>query len=51
LAGVNLIAGIVFGMPRDDLAYVDLDRRAAVLHGAGMLWLSLFGIFLVEGVL
>jgi NADH:ubiquinone oxidoreductase subunit 4 (subunit M) len=50
-AGVNLIAGIVFGMPRDDLAYVDLDRRAAVLHGAGMLLLSLFGIFLVEGVL
>jgi hypothetical protein len=50
-AGVNLMTGIVFGTPRDDLAYVDLDRRAAVLHGAGMLLLSLFGIFLVEGVL
>lgn len=50
-AGVNLIAGIVFGTPRDDLVYVDLDRRAAVLHGVGMLLLSLFGIFLVEGVL
>lgn len=50
-AGINLITGIVFGKPRDDLAYVDLDRRAALLHGAGMLALSLFGIFLVEGVL
>lgn len=50
-AGVNLLTGIVFGMPRHDLAYKDLSRRAALLHGTGMLTLSLFGIFLVEGVL
>jgi hypothetical protein len=50
-AGVNLLTGIVFGMPRHDLVYVDLSRRAALMHGTGMLALSLFGIFLVEGVL
>jgi hypothetical protein len=50
-AGVNLLTGIVFGMPRDDLTYSDLSRRAALLHGTGMLALSLFGIFLVERVL
>jgi NADH:ubiquinone oxidoreductase subunit 4 (subunit M) len=50
-AGINLITGFVFGTPRDDLAYVDLERRTAMLYGTGMLALSLFGIFLVEGVL
>jgi hypothetical protein len=50
-AGVNLLAGIVFGRPREDLAYTDLGRRSALLHGAGMLALSVFGILLVEGVL
>ena len=50
-AGVNLLTGIVFGTPREDLVYSDLGRRAALIHGAGMLALSVFGIFLVEGVL
>jgi len=50
-AGINLLTGIVFGTPRDDLAYVDLGRRDALFYGLGMLALSLFGIVLVEGVL
>jgi hypothetical protein len=50
-AGVNLLTGIVFGTPREDLSYVDLGRRDATLYGFGMLALSLFGIVLVEGVL
>ena len=50
-AGVNLLTGIVFGAPREDLAYADLKRRDALLHGSGMLALSVFGIALVEGVL
>jgi hypothetical protein len=50
-AGINLLTGIVFGAPREDLVYVDLKRRDALLHGGGMLVLSVFGIALVEGVL
>jgi hypothetical protein len=50
-AGVNLLTGIVFGVPREDLRYRDLDRRIALAHGAGMLGLALFGLFLVEAVL
>jgi len=50
-AGMNLLTGIVFGTPREDLGYVDLGRRDALLYGLGMLALSLFGIVLVEGVL
>jgi hypothetical protein len=50
-AGVNLLTGIVFGVPRDDLSYEDFSRGTALMHGTGMLTLSLFGIFLVEGVL
>ena len=50
-AGINLLTGIVFGTPREDLGYVDFDRRDALLYGFGMLALSLFGIVLVEGVL
>ena len=50
-AGVNLLSGIVFGTPREDLAYADLPASAALRLGAGMLALALFGIFLVEDVL
>jgi NADH:ubiquinone oxidoreductase subunit 4 (subunit M) len=50
-AGINLLSGIVFGDPRDDLAYADLKPRDALLHGSGMFALSVFGIALVEGVL
>lgn len=50
-AGINLLTGIVFGTPREDLGYVDLDRRDALFYGLGMSALSLFGIVLVEGVL
>jgi hypothetical protein len=50
-AGVNLLTGIVFGVPREDLAYADLQRRDALLHGSAMLVLSVLGIALVEGVL
>jgi hypothetical protein len=50
-AGVNLLTGIVFGVSRDDLHYEDFSRGTALIHGTGMLALSLFGIFLVEGVL
>lgn len=50
-AGINLLTGIVFGEPRGDLDYVDLDQRAMLAHGAGMAALALFGLVLVEGVL
>ena len=50
-AGINLLTGIVFGTPREDLSYVDFGRHDAMLYGLGMLALSLFGIVLVEGVL
>lgn len=50
-AGINLLAGIVFGEPRADLDYVDLDGRAVLLHGSGMGALALFGLVLVEGML
>ncbi|TVQ86935.1 MAG: hypothetical protein EA400_12320 [Chromatiaceae bacterium] len=50
-SGINLLAGIVFGTPRDDLAYADLGARVAVRHAAALLALALFGLFLVEGML
>jgi hypothetical protein len=50
-AGINLLTGIVFGSPRDDLDYPDLDGRAALVHGGGMAALAVFGLLLVEGVL
>ncbi len=50
-AGINLLTGIVFGTPRDDLRYRDLDPRGALAQGAGMLALALFGLFLVERAL
>jgi hypothetical protein len=50
-AGINLLAGIVFGEPRADLDYVDLDRRDVLMHGGGMVLLALFGLVLVEGIL
>jgi len=50
-AGINLLTGIVFGTPREDLSYADLSRRQALSYAAGILALSLFGIVLVEGVL
>jgi hypothetical protein len=50
-AGINLLTGIVFGTPREDLSYTDLSRREALSYAAGILALSLFGIVLVEGVL
>ena len=50
-AGVNLLTGLVVGVPREDLAYRDFDRAAALRYGGAMLALSLFGIYLVEGAL
>ncbi len=50
-AGVNLLSGIVFGVPREDLDYADFNRGNALRFGAGILALSLFGIYLVEGAL
>ncbi|MGB5835276.1 MAG: hypothetical protein WBG92_25270 [Thiohalocapsa sp.] len=50
-AGINLLTGIVFGTPREDLGYQDLGRRDLLFYGAGMLALSVFGIALVEGIL
>ena len=50
-AGINLLTGIVFGEPRGDLDYVDLDRRAVLVRGGGMVVLALFGLVLVEWVL
>jgi NADH:ubiquinone oxidoreductase subunit 4 (subunit M) len=50
-AGVNLLTGIVFGPPRDDLVYDDILMREVLLHGSGMLVLAIFGVILVERVL
>lgn len=50
-AGINLLTGIVFGEPRGDLDYADLDGRAVLVHGGGMVLLALFGLVLVEGML
>jgi hypothetical protein len=50
-AGVNLLTGIVFGTPREDLGYVTSIAAMRCWYGLGMLALSLFGIVLVEGVL
>lgn len=50
-AGINLLTGIVFGIPRDDLRYRDLKPAASAAQGAGMLALAIFGLFLVERAL
>ncbi|NEX15130.1 MAG: hypothetical protein C1943_00480 [Halochromatium sp.] len=50
-AGINLLTGIVFGIPRDDLRYRDLKPAAAVAQSVGMLALAIFGVFLVERAL
>jgi len=50
-AGVNLLTGIVFGTPREDLSYIDIGSPNAMRYGVGLLALSLFGIVLVEGTL
>lgn len=47
-AGVNLLNGIVWGVPREDLTYRDLAPRQALGLGGGMLALGIFGILLVE---
>ena len=47
-AGVNLLSGIVFGRPREDLVYHDVGRAQALQVGAGMAMLALFGLWLVE---
>jgi hypothetical protein len=47
-AGVNLLTGIVWGIPRDDLAYRDLDPQRPLGVGGGMVALGIFGILLVE---
>jgi hypothetical protein len=50
-AGINLLTGIVFGHPRDDLQYRDIGSTTLVAQGVGMGVLALFGLFLVEAVL
>jgi hypothetical protein len=47
-AGVNLLSGIVFGVPREDLIYNDMARPAALRFAAGMAALALLGLLLVE---
>lgn len=47
-AGINLLSGIVFGSPRDDLRYRDLNPAGAIAQGVGILALAIFGLFLVE---
>jgi hypothetical protein len=47
-AGVNLLTGIVWGIPRDDLAYRDLGPKGALGVGGGLVALGIFGILLVE---
>ncbi len=47
-AGVNLLTGIVWGIPRDDLTYRDLDPKGALGVGGGTVALGIFGILLVE---
>lgn len=47
-AGVNLLNGIVWGAPRDDLVYRDLAQRPAWTLAGAMLALGVFGIVLVE---
>lgn len=50
-AGVNLLTGILFGMPRDDLSYTDLDPQSARAQAASLIALAFFGLFLVERAL
>ncbi len=47
-AGINLLDGIVWGVPRNDLAYRDLDASGALGIGGSMIALGFFGIVLVE---
>jgi hypothetical protein len=47
-AGVNLLTGIVWGVPRDDLSYRDLSRQGALGLGGILIALGFFGITLVE---
>jgi hypothetical protein len=47
-AGINLLTGIVFGLPREDLAYADIEYGRAASVGAGMLALAVLGILLME---
>lgn len=47
-AGVNLLTGIVFGVPRDDLRYRDLNPVGAVAQALGLTALAVFGLFLIE---
>jgi hypothetical protein len=50
-AGINLLSGIVFGTPREDLGYTDLSGPHALRYAAGMLALFVFGIVLIQEVL
>jgi hypothetical protein len=47
-AGINLLTGIVFGVPRDDLRYRDLNPSGAVAQGLGLTALAIFGLYLIE---
>jgi hypothetical protein len=47
-AGINLLTGIVFGVPRDDLRYRDLNPAGAVAQGLGLTALAIFGLYLIE---
>jgi formate hydrogenlyase subunit 3/multisubunit Na+/H+ antiporter MnhD subunit len=50
-AGINLLTGIVFGRPREDLVYADIEHRRALAIGGAMLALAVLGILLMELVL
>jgi len=43
-AGTNLLTGIVFGRPRDDLTYDDLDRRPVLAYAGALLALAAAGV-------
>jgi hypothetical protein len=50
-AGTNLLGGIVFGQPREDLTYEDLDRRPALAYAGALLALAAAGVLSIGAML
>jgi len=50
-AGTRLLGGIVFGEPREDLVYRDLDRRPALVYAGALLVLAAAGVLSVGRLL
>ena len=49
-AGTNLLTGIVYGRPREDLTYHDLERRPLLAYAGAMLALAAGGL-IANGVM